>query len=343
MACERNRKEMNQARRPKRLCRSVLNSPGWKIGRTGASRGAARSADAALPGLRADFLTEASLVADEVILEPASRTRGADAGTGALDLTCDLRAGHTAMLAIRLPSGALTFHRPLQVNSRSAAGPSKARFQVEITRPATRGLVGQVVKAIVIEVAKIGLDKGVSLALPKLAEAFEKAAWKKLGLKEGWVRVTKDTLATGALEAAKPASPERSLLFIHGTFTNAATEFCALADSTLFERVAGHVRRSDLRVQPFQCQPNARAERPDAAGGPARQDDDVRCRRAFPRRPGPSQFGRAFGAPRTTRAPFQTWSRGPRGMSERRDAVGDTEALGRHGRMDCQPPRNAAR
>ncbi len=216
----------------------VLNSSGWKIGRMGASRGAARSADAALPGLRADFLTEASLVADEVILEPASRTRGADAGTGALDLTCDLRAGHTAMLAIRLPSGALTFHRPLQVNSRSAAGPSKARFQVEIPRPATRGLVGQVVKAVVIEVAKIGLDKGVSLALPKLAEAFEKAAWKKLGLKEGWVRVTKDTLATGALEAAKPASPERSLLFIHGTFTNAATEFCALADSTLFERVA---------------------------------------------------------------------------------------------------------
>ena len=141
------------------------------------------------------------------------------------------------MLAIRLPSGALTFHRPLPVTSRSARGSSKARFQVEINRPATRGPIGQVVKAIVIEVAKLGLDKGVSLALPKLAEAFEKAAWKRLSLKEGWVRVTTEALAAGVLEAVKPVSPERSLLLIHGTFTSAATEFCALAGSTFFDRL----------------------------------------------------------------------------------------------------------
>ena len=215
----------------------VLNAPGWKIRSAGVSRGVGRSDDAALPGLRSDFLTGASDVTEEVILETAPRTRGSDISTGALDLTCDVGSNHTAMLAIRLPSGALTFHRPLPVTSRSARGSSKARFQVEIRRPATRGLIGQVVKAIVIEVAKLGLDKGVSLALPKLAEAFEKAAWKKLSLKEGWVRVTKETLATGVLETVKPVSSGRSLLLIHGTFTSAATEFCALGGSTFFDRM----------------------------------------------------------------------------------------------------------
>jgi tetratricopeptide (TPR) repeat protein len=216
----------------------VLNTPGWKIRSAGASRGVARSGGDALPGLRPDFLTGASDVIDEVILETAPRTRGLDTGTDALDLTCDVGSKRTAMLAIRLPSGALTFHRPLPATSRSARGPSKARFKVEIRRPATRGLVGQVVKAIVIEVAKLGLDKGVSLALPKLAEAFEKTAWKKLSLKEGWVRVTDEALSAGVLEAARPVSSERSLLLIHGTFTNAATEFCALAGSTFFKRLA---------------------------------------------------------------------------------------------------------
>src|SRR5687767_1430269 len=210
----------------------VLNAPGWKIRSAEVSRGVARPQDAALPGLRSDFLTGASEVTEEVILEAALRTRGLDTSTGALDLTCDVSANHTAMLAIRLSSGALTFHRP--VTSRSARGSSKARFQLEINRLATRGPIGQVVKAIVIQVAKLGLDKGVSLALPRLAEAFEKAAWKKLSLKEGWVRVTKDGLATGVLDAVRPVSSGRSLLLIHGTFTSAVTEFCALARSTFF-------------------------------------------------------------------------------------------------------------
>jgi tetratricopeptide (TPR) repeat protein len=110
---------------------------------------------------------------------------------------------------------------------------------VDVKRPATRGPIAQIVKAIVIEVAKIGIDKGVSLALPKLAEAFEKGTWKKRGLKEGWARVTKDDLERGVLAAARPVSRERSLLFIHGPFTTAAVEFRALADSTFFESLAG--------------------------------------------------------------------------------------------------------
>ena len=65
-----------------------------------------------------------------------------------------------------------------------------------------------------VEVLKLGADKAVSLALPKLAEAYEKASWKKHGLKEGWLKVTKDTLAAGALAAATPVVA-RTLVAAH--------------------------------------------------------------------------------------------------------------------------------
>ena len=53
-----------------------LNSPGWKVQSAGASRGGARASVAALPGLRQDFLTDQSRVAEEVILDPPPATRG---------------------------------------------------------------------------------------------------------------------------------------------------------------------------------------------------------------------------------------------------------------------------
>jgi CHAT domain-containing protein len=215
-----------------------VNSSGWRVKRAGVSRGGVRT-DAGPPGLPPEFLTPASRVADEIVLEPAQRTRGGDAGSDVIDLTCDVRPAHTAMLAVRLPSGALTFHRPLQTTTRAAFGPSTARFQVAVRRSAaTRGFLGQVLKVIVIEIAKISADKALSLALPKLAAAYERATWKKRGLKEGWLRVTKKTLAAGVLEAARPVSPERSLLLVHGTFSNAAAGYRALADSAFFDRVA---------------------------------------------------------------------------------------------------------
>ena len=211
-----------------------LNSPGWRI--RSATRGT-RAVGTTPQGLPTEFLTGDSRVAEEVILDPAPTTRGQPAGAGALDLSCDLEPGQAAILAIRHPSNALTFHLPVQSTSRGLRGPSQARFQVAIHRSTTRGLVTQAVKAIVVKVAHFVGDRLVSLALPKLVEAFEKHSWKKRGLKEGWLRVTKDTLAAGALAAGAPVSPERSLLFIHGTFSDAASAYRALASSSFFERV----------------------------------------------------------------------------------------------------------
>ena len=111
------------------------------------------------------------------------------------------------------------------------------RFQVPIRQTATRGIVGKAIKAIVIKVAKVAGDKAVSLLLPKLAEALEKEVWKKRGLEEGWLKVSRETLAAGALELAAPVSPLRSLLLLHGSFSSAASAYRQLADTEFFARV----------------------------------------------------------------------------------------------------------
>jgi len=215
-----------------------LNSPGWRI-RT-ATRGAAVE-PTSLPTLPPEFLTTESRIAEEVVLEPAmaarGRSRDAASTSDTLDLSYDLQPGQTAILAIRHPSGALTFHKPVHTRSRGVRGPSQVRFHVALRRTATRGLIDRALKAIVIKVAEIGADRLTALFLPKLVEAFERSTWKKRGLKEGFVKVTKDGLTAGALETAKPVSPERSLLLIHGTFSNAAAAFKGLATSTFFDRV----------------------------------------------------------------------------------------------------------
>jgi CHAT domain-containing protein len=210
-------------------------SPGWRARRVAASRGSRTAAD--LPGLPTEFLTADSRVADEAILEPAPTTRGRATVPGAIDVAYDVPPNQTAILAIRHQSGALTFHPPVQSVSRSSRGPSRIQFHVTLRPPTTRGLLGSAVKAIVIQVAKLGADKGVSVLLPRLAEAVEKAVWKKRGLEEGWRKVSKETLAAGRVAPGKPVSPARSLLFIHGTFSNTVGAFHGLAESDFFDRV----------------------------------------------------------------------------------------------------------
>lgn len=224
-----------------------VNSPGWRIRRLGGTRGAARVAAPDLPGVPPEFLTAQSRVAEEVVLEPAPATRGqtspegratrAEAPADGLDLSCDLEPGHTALLAVRHPSGALTFHRPVDATTRGVRGPSTVRFQITPRRTASRGLAGTAIKAIVIKVVKVSADKAASLLLPRLAAAVEAAVWQRRGLAEGWRAVSKETLAAGALVAARPVSPARSLLFLHGTFSNSAAAYRGLAASSFFDRV----------------------------------------------------------------------------------------------------------
>jgi hypothetical protein len=225
------------------MARLRIDSPDWTIdrSRTRAARSRADDAAEADKGFPAEFLTTGSEVAEEFRARPQAATRARGAAPGPLDVSYELGPGEWAVLAIRHPSGALTFHRPIEAQRRSRGGPSSVRFLVSVpsaNRPSTtRGLGARAIKAFLIKVAGKAGDKIAGLVLSKLAAHVEEATWKRKGLKEGWLQVTKETLGADRLRAAQPSSTERSLLLIHGTFSNAASAYRALADSDFFARV----------------------------------------------------------------------------------------------------------
>jgi CHAT domain-containing protein len=90
----------------------------------------------------------------------------------------------------------------------------------------------------VVKVKDAVVDAAVGAAMPLLARAVETLVWKEKGLHEGWLKVSEAGLKAKSLPAGKPASTERSLLFIHGTFSNAAAAFVSLAQSDFFAQVA---------------------------------------------------------------------------------------------------------
>ena len=217
-----------------------LNSKDWSTQEPVTSRGA-RSADAVPPSdFPRSFLTEDSEVAQEFIAQPKAATRGQAGPAGPLDFSCDLAPDETSILAIRHPSGALTFHLPVQSSSRGLRQPNQVRFVVDVRSAdvdsGTRGIVTKAVKAVVIKVGKAIADKVTTFLLPKLVAAFEKDSWSKHGLQEGWLKVTPETLAKG-LEPGEPVSSDRSLLFIHGTFSNAKSAYGSLVTSNFFDRI----------------------------------------------------------------------------------------------------------
>ena len=218
-----------------------LNSPDWSIREAAVSRGSRSVAAATTSAFPTEFLTEESEVAEEFAAQPSTAIRGQSATPGALDFSCDLDAGETAILAIRHSSGALTFHLPTQSTSRGARQPNQVRFVVTVrsrdVATGKRGLGSKVIKAVLIKVGKAPADKAVSFLLPKLATSFERSAWSNARLKEGWLKVTRETLAKGALEAGTPTVADRSLLFVHGTLSNAASAYKGLAASDFFDRV----------------------------------------------------------------------------------------------------------
>lgn len=218
------------------------NSRDWLIQTIAVSRGGRRGSAAPSSSLPSKFLTDESVVAQEFIATPNVAARRGAVPNAALDFSYELGEGESAILALRHPSGALTFHLPVESMRRGAAKLGEVRFSVTVNsvdvETGRRGIVSKAIKAVLIKVGKVFVDKAVSFVLPKLAAAFEKAAWEKRHLQEGWLKVTKDTLATGALASGAPSVMDRSLLLIHGTFSNAASAFGSLAKSQFFESVA---------------------------------------------------------------------------------------------------------
>lgn len=246
-----------------------LHSRDWAIQRTdgprrggaGPRRGSGRRAAAEASSFPPEFLTDASEVAAEFVAAPRPPSRagagGRRAGTAApspLDFSTELAAGEAALVAIRHPSGALTFHLPVTSTAapRRGAGAAgggrgtgRARFVIDIRSAdvdtGRRSLVTKAVKAILIKVGGAIVDRAAGFVLAKLAAFFERQVWKARGLPEGWVRVARDAGGQFAVTPGKPVTPgttDRTLLFLHGTFSSAAGAFSPLASTTFFQRIA---------------------------------------------------------------------------------------------------------
>src|SRR5262245_15228824 len=91
----------------------------WSIRPVKSSGPGARRAASEGPDFPPEFLTSDSSVADEFAAEPKAGRR--DASAAVLDFSYDLKPGEAALLAIRHPSGALTFHVPAETARRSTA------------------------------------------------------------------------------------------------------------------------------------------------------------------------------------------------------------------------------
>src|SRR5262249_35549791 len=140
----------------------------------------------------------------------------------------------------RHPSGAITFHVPNTAAAplrRAANGPAVVTFSISVGPPALpdtlqphakRGLVGRVVKVVVMKV----VDPVVGEAVDVLARKLERKLWNDAGRQEGWVQISADA-GQARLQQRTPSVPAgtRGLLFIHGTFSNTLAAFKDLLHS----------------------------------------------------------------------------------------------------------------
>lgn len=200
-----------------------------------------------------EFLQSPSVRVEEVYEAAMPEETGARrAAPPDLVLDVDVAPGEAAILAIRHPSGALTFHPSSERRTRSVRrgssneGAGTAQFRLPVRRMTAddsgrRGVVSQALKVVVVKVTKTAVDKAVSVALPKLAALWEKRTWTKRGLSEGWFRVTSSEGANPSLSLTPgvPKPGPRTLLLLHGTFSHAQGAFGALAKTDFFTRVAG--------------------------------------------------------------------------------------------------------
>ncbi len=191
-----------------------------------------RRAAAAVPP--DDFITRLAAAGPLELEQTATARRHARRGAAEpppLDLAIDSAPGELRLLAVRHASGAITFHLPLATTVRRGRPVRETqRFQLTlgeaIEPPERRGPLG---KAAVLFVLKI-VGEVAERSIPALARTWESAAWRRKGLREGLLRFT----AGGGFSrltdpSALAAPPQRNLLLIHGTFSNAVDSFGRLA------------------------------------------------------------------------------------------------------------------
>lgn len=225
----------------------LIPGSAWSVRRSISTPGARRRGPAATPVIPAEFLQSVGVRVDEELeAEPKAGRRGAAAPQ--LGLEVDVKPGEASVVAIRHASGALTFHESIERGARSrgtgtrraaAGGVDRYRIHVrQVSSSATgrRGGLTKIIKVVVLKVTKAALDKVVGRAMALLAAKVEADAWSKRGIREGWFQVS----VVGGLLKLTPGAPspgQRSLLLVHGTFSDAASAFGSLASSDFFDRI----------------------------------------------------------------------------------------------------------
>lgn len=228
----------------------LLDTTRWTLrAATGTARGGGRrsvSARSASP-LPPEFLPDGAEIASVSEVKPkANALRGE--GPASLEVEVDAPENGGVVLVVRHASGALTFHAPVSSEHRGAARGRATRnvlrFNIPVPRSGNgrRGLVSSAIKLILVKVKAAVLDKLTAAAIKVVGRKVEQAAWKKKKLAEGLFRVTVKAGAL-ALEPADAANIKtgRSLLFLHGTFSDTRAAFGALAQGTddLFASLRG--------------------------------------------------------------------------------------------------------
>lgn len=228
------------------MAKQTKNASRWALRPVARSRSRRGSGTSAIVP---DAFLEASgiRVSDVYVATPPPAARRGAAAPD-IDLDVSLAAGEGCVLAVRHASGALTFHSGAETVQRRGARRrrgegSVVHFRVPVRRIAAttgrRGVIASAIKVAVVKVTKAAVDAVVGFALAKLVAAWEANAWEAKGLSEGWFQVAPDQGGAGGLRLTpgRPEPGQRSLVFIHGTFSNAEAAFGPLARTDFFNRV----------------------------------------------------------------------------------------------------------
>ena len=223
-----------------------------------APRGVRRGTAAAVPqvSLPKQLAAELKRAGVEIALlrevVPRAR-RGAE--RPALDFTVDCAPGERTMTILQHPSGATTFHAPLaETQTRRGNGRPAAsqRFRIELAEqaPLRRGIISSALKFIVVKVKEAVIDKVVSAGLHAAALGAEGLWWRQRKLAEGWhaIGAAGDGIQLTPARAGDVAGT-RTLLFLHGTFSDTVGSFRGLLRPKV---LAGLKTRSEGRIFGFE-------------------------------------------------------------------------------------------
>ncbi len=185
------------------------------------------------------YLTEGISDVAEVFEANSSKKMTRGTSFNNLDLTYTAGDNESVVLVIRQASGSLSFHQAIsqEIRSTKKKTESKYRFIVPMTAKYEHRLKRSLFSKVIGYIVKIVVDRAASFFLPKLTRVFEEKSWKKKGLKEGWYKVEQQTLLRNELVPRVPKSLKRTLLLIHGTFSDAGAAFGDLARTSFFDSI----------------------------------------------------------------------------------------------------------